>query len=170
MKVVTIFSGCSWINELLFLAQMKCFVSQVNGYGILDYFWQFYRSQVQLRARTFINFLISNYIDISKLMFVVTNGAPSIVGKAKLPSVFWELKNDSLLHYQCSFYTEMRASYLESVPEISNPFKVIINVINFLVAKPVNKLLLKIFIDYLSYSKLIPYASHSKLIPHAYSC
>jgi hypothetical protein len=46
----------------------------------------------------------------------------------------------------CLFHVESLSNCLKYVPEIAEWFKVIIKVINFLVAKPLNKHLLKEFL------------------------
>lgn len=51
------------------------------------------------------------------------------------------------MQYHCLIHIKNIASHSKFFPEVSEHFIVIVNVISYLVAKPVNTYLLKIFVD-----------------------
>jgi zinc finger BED domain-containing protein 5/7/8/9 len=173
-KALQKLSECSYFSlavdestDIASVAQLACFVRCIDNVGIVE---DFFLTILPLPGTTtgqdiynaVANFLKPNGIDLSKLVCVVTDGAPSMVGKNK--GFVALLKNDEhfppFVHYHCLIHVENLASYLKSVPEISEQLKLIIKLINFLVSKPLNKRLLKVFLHDLS-------APHSELILHA---
>lgn len=75
------------------------------------------------------NFLKSNYIDISNLTCVVSNGALSIVGEKNKGFIIVLSNYECFLlfiHYYCLIHIENLASNLKYVLEISKHFKLIV--------------------------------------------
>ncbi|XP_063220238.1 SCAN domain-containing protein 3-like isoform X1 [Bacillus rossius redtenbacheri] len=153
-------------TDVASVAQLMCFVRCIDSHGTVD---NLFLTVLPLPGSTtgqdiytaVTNFFVSSEIDVSKLVCVVTDGAPSMVGKNK--GFVTLLKKDerfpSFIHFHCLIHVENLASHFQSVPEIPEHFKVIVKVINFFAAKPLNKCLLRVFLQDLS-------APHFDLILH----
>lgn len=111
---------------------------------------------------TLLTYFTKHKINLNKLASVITDGAPSMVGKNK--GLIGYLNKDdripNFVHYHCLIHIEALCSKMKDQKEIMSCLEVIVKVINFLTSKSLNKRLLRRFLEDVQ-------APYSELIVHA---